>query len=300
MSETGGWNRPDQPGNPGSAFPPPPSSPQPGVIPLRPLGVGEILDGAFATMRRHSGLVFGVSVVVAVTGALLDFALTSGVVGEVAPLRPLGPAATEQEQLAWYTEVLRQSAAQSAILVAIGVLTSTFLSGFMTTVVGKAVLGRPAVLGEVLAELKPRLLPLLGLTVLYTFIVSIATVFFLVPGVWLYVLFGLAAPALVLERSGIGSAFRRSRLLVQGNWWRVFGVLLLTLIVTVLVKGIVELPFGLSLGLNSDVARYLGQVVSSTVVTPFAAGASALLYIDQRMRREGMDSQLARAAAAGQ
>ncbi|TVT55763.1 hypothetical protein FNH05_09045 [Amycolatopsis rhizosphaerae] len=300
MSDTGGWNGPDQPGYPGPAFPPPPVSPQPGVIPLRPLGVGEILDGAFATMRRHPGLVFGFSALVAVIGAVADFALTRSLLGGVRTLQPLGPAATQQEQLAWFSETLRQTAVAGGITFVVGLLTSTFLSGFMTIVVGKAVLGRRVELREVLAELKPRLLPLLGLTVLYMLIVGVATVFFIVPGVWLYVLFALAAPALVLEQSGIGTAFGRSRLLVQGSWWRVFGILLLTGLVTILVTGIIEVPFGLGLGRDSELAQYLGQAVSSTIVAPFAAGASALLYIDQRMRREGMDIQLTRAAAAGQ
>ena len=45
---------------------------------------------------------------------------------------------------------------------------------------------------------------------------------------WLWVLFALVTPALVLERCGVGAAFGRSKALINGAWWRTFGVLLLT------------------------------------------------------------------------
>ena len=40
--------------------------PKPGVIPLRPLGVGEILDGAISTIRAKPRLMLGLSAFVAV------------------------------------------------------------------------------------------------------------------------------------------------------------------------------------------------------------------------------------------
>ena len=44
---------------------------QAGVIPLRPLGVGEILDGAVTTIRRNPGPMLGLSAIVAVLTQLL-------------------------------------------------------------------------------------------------------------------------------------------------------------------------------------------------------------------------------------
>jgi hypothetical protein len=313
MNDTGGWTNPDPQRNELPSAPPPPPSPasghvKPGVIPLRPLTVGEILDGAVTTMRRHPALVFGLSAVVAVISAALSFAAGYWVLSGLPDIAPVGPAATQEEQLRVASQALRQTAASLGVTLVITVLTRTFLSGFMTVVVGKAVLGRPVTLGEALAELRPRLLPLLALTILYTIIVAIASIFFLIPGIWLYVLFSLAAPALVLEQGRIGESMRRSRLLVQGSWWRVFGVLLLTAIAAAIISLIIQIPFNLGTGVNPDAATIaaqsvgaqllsaVGQVIAQTIVTPFVAGATALLYIDQRMRKEGMDIQLARAA----
>lgn len=85
MSDTPGWTSPDPsqqpsgapaqqpPSEPGEhpygaapAPPPPASESTPGVIPLRPLGLGEILDGAISTIRAHWRVVLGMSAVIAV------------------------------------------------------------------------------------------------------------------------------------------------------------------------------------------------------------------------------------------
>ncbi|GLY68250.1 hypothetical protein [Amycolatopsis taiwanensis] len=328
MSDNGGWSDPSRQGDQQKPSPgwqaPPPSFPQapgygsprgygkPGVIPLRPLSVGEILDGAINTMRRHPGLTFGVSAIVAVIEAALSLGASIWLLSEMGPIPPQpGPAATPQEALDYASAVLGQTAATLGVTLVITVLIRTFLTGFMTVVVGKAVLGKPITFGEALGELAPRLPALLGVTVLYTLMVAVGSVFFLVPGIWLYALFSLASPALVLEHGRVGQALNRSRLLVQGSWWRVFGVLLLTGVCATVIAFVIQIPFNLSAGVGgADMAELgsasigvqllssAGQVVAQTLVAPFVAGATALLYIDQRMRKEGMDIQLARAAGA--
>lgn len=324
MSENGGWANPGgqgderQPppgGGPPSAPPPPgygaPAGGygKPGVIPLRPLTVGEILDGAIATMRRHPALVFGVSAVVALVEAALTVTLSIVLLKGVANVSQPGPAATQQELLDYFYRVLGGSAEVLGVTVLVTVLVRTVLTGFMTVVVGKAVLGKPITFGEAMKELGPRLPSLLGVTIVYTLLVAVGFFLCLLPGIWLFALLGLASPALVLEQSGIGHALRRSSLLVRGSWWRVFGILLLTALCAGVISFVVQIPFNLSLGIggsdmsglaNASIGVQLlsgvGQVVAQTLVAPFVAGATALLYIDQRMRKEGMDIQLARAA----
>lgn len=323
MSENDGWANPGgqgeerqpPPGVQPPSAPPPPGHGvaggygKPGVIPLRPLSVGEILDGAIATMRRHPGLVFGTSAVVALIEAVLTVGLSIVFLKGFGNLTQPGPAATEQELLDYFYRVLGVSAAMLGITVLVTVLIRTALTGFMTVVVGKAVLGKPITFGEAMRELTPRLPALLGVTVVYTLMITAGSFLCLIPGIWLFALYGLASPALVLEQSGVGHALRRSSLLVRGSWWRVFSILLLTAVCAAVISFVVEIPFNLPLGIGaSDMVELanasigvqllsgLGQVVAQTIVTPFVAGATALLYIDQRMRKEGMDIQLARAA----
>ncbi|MEU9795420.1 hypothetical protein AB0E27_33435 [Streptomyces sparsogenes] len=133
--------------------------------------------------------------------------------------------------------------------------------------------------------------------------------------VWLWVRYSLAAPALMLEKQGIVAAMRRSAKLVRGVWWRVLGVQLLALLIAIVVSVILEIPtsaVGMAIG-GDNAADWLsgesvsvswtflvvigvGGVIASTITLPISAGVTALLYVDQRIRREALDLELARAA----
>jgi membrane-anchored glycerophosphoryl diester phosphodiesterase (GDPDase) len=133
---------------------------------------------------------------------------------------------------------------------------------------------------------------------------------------WLMIRFSLASPALMLEKQGVKKALTRSVKLVRGSWWRVFGIQLLAMIITNLVASIIVIPFTfLAAALGSDglsgfvngtgtgtqdwtflVITGIGSVIGSMITLPITAGVTVLLYIDQRIRREALDLELARAA----
>src|SRR5262245_61916180 len=103
MTEGPGWAAPDpqQPQQP--PMPPPPPTgwgvPKPGVIPLRPLGLGEILDGAISTMRAHPRVILGVSAIVATISQLLTTLATYPLLDDVNRAAKLGTLATTDDQL---------------------------------------------------------------------------------------------------------------------------------------------------------------------------------------------------------
>ncbi|MBU3871145.1 hypothetical protein KN815_45990 [Streptomyces sp. 4503] len=132
---------------------------------------------------------------------------------------------------------------------------------------------------------------------------------------WLWVRFSLAPAALMLEKQGIIKALRRSFKLVRGAWGRVFGIQLLAVVLVFIVGAIVEIPTSLiAMVIGGDnamdwlsgesvavswtflVVVGVGGVISSTITFPISAGVTALLYMDQRIRREALDLELARAA----
>ncbi|MGW4397285.1 hypothetical protein ACWEHA_18530 [Amycolatopsis nivea] len=285
---------------------------KPGVIALRPLNVGDILDGAITAIRRYPLLILGVSAVVAVVSAGLNLVASLWLVPDFNRVAQLGPAATPQQQLDAAYSLLGSALTSLLPVLVISMLTQTFLTGFLTVVMGKAVLGRPVDFGSAMREAAPRLLPLLAVTVLYTLATMVAAAFCLIPAVLPYVFWSLAGPALVLERGTIGQAFTRSRQLVSGMFWRVFGVLLLAAVISWLIAAIIGIPFSLGSGAFSGifdpqatlptvttgglVLQSVGKVIAETIVMPFTALVTVVLYIDQRMRREGMDIELARAA----
>lgn len=335
MSETPGWSSPDQqpnqpqqppqppPGQPHGQQPgyypaPPPPGPQPsikpGVIPLRPLAVGEIIDGAITTMRRYPKLLIGAAAIVAVITQVLGLLVQLPFLDDLAAVATLDPNTVSQEQaldqaMSAFASALT-GAGLSGLLLLIG---TVFLSGFITVVVGHAVLGEPVTAKQAWDEFKPRLLPLLGATLLAALVIAVGLVLCILPGIYAAVLFSLVGSALVLERCGVGTAFGRSRALVNGAWWRTFGILLLANVISYIISGIISLPFGLASGLSAGFTgdptaalsagslalSAVGAIIASTITLPFTSAVNVLVYVDRRMRAEGMDIELQRAAGHG-
>ena len=311
--------------------------PKPGIIPLRPLRVGEILNGSFALLRGYWRTVLPVTALVAlVTQIPMTLILNAMPDPKDAPAPSFGSSADPAADLRKSIDSLVSLIPTFAVTELIAVIAVVLATAMIVLVISKAVIGRPAPLGEVWRELRPRVPQLLGLTALVTLTVggvlaiSLAPVLvarsagasdgalaalsmLILPGfpiaLWLAVTMLLAAPALVLERQGMTTALARSFRLVRGSWWRIFGVWLLTDILCAIAVGIISVPFVAgslisSGGLSSDTsasASYLvlttiSSVIGSTVTLPVLSGVTALLYIDQRIRREALDLDLATAA----
>ncbi|MGW3995138.1 hypothetical protein ACWEF6_16755 [Amycolatopsis sp. NPDC004772] len=288
---------------------------KPGVIALRPLNIGDILDGAITAIRRHALLILGIGAVVAVLSAALTFVLQRYVLTDLesfATTVELGPAATEEE----LRNALFGTFGDLFIVLISSTLVSTLLltvtTGLMAAVMGRAALGREVSFGIAWREVQPRLLPLLGVAFVYALLSTIGVMLCIIPGVLAWVFWALAAPALVLERGTFREAFARSVKLVGGGaFWRVLGVLLLARIIESFFENIIQLPFTIGTGMFSQMFNpgkvtvpstgdlllaSAGQIIAGTVAIPFVALVTVIVYLDQRMRREGMDIELARAA----
>jgi hypothetical protein len=341
-SRPGGWGAP--PASPAGApwgWAPPPVV-RPGVIPLRPLGVGEILDGAVTTIRRNPAPMLGLSAIVAVITQLLGVALGYVLFQDIADLESLSPTAGPAEVF----NALAGLVGASAIVVIVTWIATVLLTGILTVVVSRAVLGDRPTVGQAWAAARRRLPRLLLLTVVYSLIwlapflvATLAGLLLLAAGVegdgaagagvvlgfvaipvavWLYVRYALSGPALMLESTahaasggsqpiGVFGALRRSAELVRGSWWRLFGILLLILLIAGIISQVISVPFALpaffldqqpsdAQFLLTLIVSALGGIVAATITAPFTAAATALLYVDRRIRREGLDIELARAA----
>lgn len=277
----------------------------PGVIPLRPLLLGEILEGAVATLRKNAGVVFGASAAVAVISAVVYFCADLWLLNATEPAPVIDADASPEVVAEQLLDQLQDSLPQFAVVGLITLLIQTFLAGLLTVVVGRAVLGQSIGLRQAWEELKPRAVSLLGVTLVVAVAVMVGLLLLILPGVWLYALLSLATPALVLERGRVGAALRRSVELVRYSWWRVFGVLVVGVLITWAVSYLIQWPFSLAVDpgavergyTTGELAvRELGGAVARTITVPFTAAVTALLYIDQRLRRENLGDELARAA----
>lgn len=96
-----------------------------------------------------------------------------------------------------------------------------------------------------------------------------------VPGLVLLTFWLLIVPVIMLEGAGVVGAFGRSYALVKGHGWSVFGVIVLTVLVLVLV----DIAFRLvGSAFDSWVAQVVVDIASRTVTAPFVALAWTMTY----------------------
>ncbi|MCX4881183.1 hypothetical protein [Streptomyces sp. NBC_00847] len=244
----------------------PPPAAKPGVIPLRPLGVGEILDGAVSTMRTYWRTVLGISLTVAVVTEILVILLQGLVLNDTSTAALDDPSATAGE----LTRALGEVMLSSSAVFLISLIATVAATALLTTVTSRAVLGRSVSTGEAWRDARPQVVKLLGLIVLLPVMAAGIVLAGTLPGIlvavygnadggvalavlggigagivalWLMIRFSLASPALMLEKQGVVKSMSRSSKLVRGSWWRVFGIQLLAGIIASIISAIVVIPF---------------------------------------------------------
>jgi hypothetical protein len=313
--------------------------PAPGGIPLRPLAVGDILSGAFTTIRRNPAATIGLATIVLTAYAVLSTAITlivGTLVGKLS-LPGAGQNLTRAQVDHLLLRFLEIGVPLLAVALILGFLFENILTGLLTGVIGRGVLGRRVSLGE--AWQPGRLPALLGASALIlvilvsmwapltAIVIALAVAHLdavaaligvlgflgaLALSIWFSVMLSLAAPAVVLERLGPVQALRRSWRLASRSFWRLFGILLLTALVVFVASAILEIPFdiirvvaggngvGGGLALGSTVLLVIigaiGSIAAGAVTRPVSAGVTVLLYLDMRMRKEGLDLVLRNAA----
>ncbi|MGW8435531.1 glycerophosphoryl diester phosphodiesterase membrane domain-containing protein [Nocardiopsis sp. NPDC055879] len=140
----------------------------------------------------------------------------------------------------------------------------------------------------------------------------LAAVAVIAPAMWIWIRLYFAMPIVVLERIGPFQAIARSWRLSRGGWWRTLGYWILTGLIVMLVQMVLSGPVALITGVISVAApeaawltilagaiTYLLTVLIYAVTQPFVAGVNTLLYVDLRMRREGLDLKLHQVAQRG-
>ena len=126
---------------------------------------------------------------------------------------------------------------------------------------------------------------------------GLALVALIIPGIWLFVSWTVAVPALLTEDVRGLKALRRSFQLVRGMWWRTFAIFLLGYILAGILSSIVSgVVVGIAFAADSPVAEFavtaLANILGALVSTPFTAAFVTVLYVDLRVRKEGFDLQL--------
>ena len=174
-----------------------------------------------------------------------------------------------------------------AILAALISLAVPFLlTGALAQAVSARYLGRPMTVSQAYEALGTgTILTLVGVAFLSAILILIGLILFIIPGIYIAVRFVVASQAAVLERQGVTDSLRRSWNLVEGNWWRVFGIVIVVAILVGVLEQIVSRILGAIAGDVLGVG--LSTLVVGVFIQPIQAIALTLLYYDLRIRKEG-------------
>lgn len=236
------------------------------MIPLRPLGVGEILDGAVSTMRTHWRTVLGIALTVAVLTEIL-VVLVQGFFLDSPSSAALSDRSATFDEL---TAAMGDSLINSGVVYVVGLIGTVAATALLTTVTSRAVLGTSVTAAEAWRDARPQVLRLFGLILLLILITVVVVAVGAGPGIvmaatvggagavaltvlgtlgagivalWLMIRYSLASATLMLEKQGVLKAMSRSAKLVRGSWWRIFGIQLLAGIIAGFVASIIVIPF---------------------------------------------------------
>lgn len=304
---------------------------QPGVIPLRPLSIGDLFDGTFKTVRSNPGVMFGLSaVLMSITGLLTALAVYF-----MSPSVSMFAHFSDPETL----QELDQQVTSLFIVFLVSALIVPFavsiLTGLLSKTTSNAVLGRRTSVSEAWASSKRYVVRLLLFTLLFYLVMAVISAIILVvfaalfvalisdpnetqmtvvallviPSMvvafsYLLVRLVYAPTVIVIEGQGIFASMGRSWKLTKSNFWGTLGRLILLALMGVLISFAANVVFSIFaafavffLPLNALAAlSAFGSSLISAISIPLQAAFITLMYIDRRMRLEGLADTLAKTA----
>jgi len=305
---------------------------KPGAIPLRPLRLGDLYDAAFKIIRFNPKATVGSSVIVTSVAMLIPV-LVTGILSFT-----IGLSLTDVEEnpdQVQTAELVGLAGAYGALLLGTVLqwLGMIFVTGMNAHVAAAAAIGRRLSLGEAWGATRGKRWRLVGMMLLLSAI-SMVVIGLLVLAIVLMVLtfdsafvlvlailglttatvvgfvflwvrvYYLAVPPLMLEPIGVFAALGRAWALTGNQFWRTFGIALLTTIIANIAGGILSAPVTVvgQVVMAADpggtgffwfiVCNSLASVLASALVSPFITTVTSLQYIDQRMRKEAYDVEL--------
>ena len=130
-------------------------------------------------------------------------------------------------------------------------------------------------IGQTVNEALPFIAPVAGASILAGIAITIGLLLLIVPGLFLITIWAVFVPVIIIERSGALASFGRSRELVRGHGWHVFGTLVLVYIIMLVVNIVLGLIFS---ALPHLLSAGLSSVISGTLISPFLAIVVTLVY----------------------
>lgn len=229
----------------------------PGDALRRPMDMGQIIDLSIRLYRQNFGEFLAIAAItlpVSVASAIAGAAVGDKVVSTIVTLALVVPS------------------------VAIGLVAQAGIARAVADVGDGVAPDFNAVYGRVLERLGT-----LFVTALRVIVVVLAlsvTIVGIPFAIYLGIRWAFFTQAIMIDSESSADATKASAYIVQGSWWRTFGILLLIGLLSSLPAAAVSLAFSPA----AVIAAGLASAVVGVVVFPFSAGAATLLFFDLSSR----------------
>lgn len=212
----------------------------------RELGVGETLSEAFAIYRDQAGVLLPVAF-----WLFLGVAIVEALTIEILALFWVG------------------------IIVSLTV--AILYQGMVVGLVKDVQDGRrDSSVRELMGSVLPVFWPLLGASFLTALGVGGGFLLLVVPGLYLMTIWAVVAPVVVIERRKVTDALGRSRQLVQGSGWAVFGAVLTGFLIGIAAAlGFTALATAV---VDGEIVDLVFTVLAQTVAAPITALIASVIY----------------------
>ena len=251
----------------------------------RRMSVGRVFQRAFSAITLNPLVILGLALIV---GALPNLIVTYFFVqmGFLTSPDAMRIGAISPARIVWVSLL-------SALIV---MVIAALVQGSLTRAVVTANEGRRASFGESLGTGLQVILPLIGLSILFSLGVGVGLILLVVPGIILLLMWSVAVPSLVVERQGVFAAFRRSAELTKGSKWKILGLFLVLAVIYWLlsiVLGLVGLKMysATNAAGGLTVANLLGSAILGVVFNVLWGAIQPSLYVELRQAKEGTSAE---------
>jgi hypothetical protein len=188
------------------------------------------------------------------------------------------------------------------VLMAVSLVVGTIAQAATVVAVSEFHLGRKVTIAQALGGVMGRIGGLCLITLVVGFLIGLGFVLCIVPGVLLGLRWALVVPAAVIERTTLGESMARSSQLTGGNRGRIFVIFLLYFVLSMVLSSLWQIPVFVAaimagraggnpgaLPLWAQLLAPIGGYVTGCLVTPLLTISLALVYYDERVRKEAFD-----------